>query len=70
LGLPYLNAIPGRQDVAKDALIVDPGAVGAVAIVQDPLSLLPREGSMMAGNHQLIAQNHIVIELATYGKSL
>ena len=61
LGLPNLNAIAWGEDVTEHSLLIDPGPIGAVTVVQDILALLQRDHCVMARDRKLTCQDNIVV---------
>jgi hypothetical protein len=67
--LPDLDAVAGGEGVAEDALVIDPGAVGAVAVVEDVAIVLGHDDGVVAGDEELAAEADLVLRVPADGEA-
>jgi hypothetical protein len=68
--MPDLESIAGYQGMSKDSLLVDPGTVCAIPIVENTLALFNRDNGVVPRDHELIGQHNIIVRVAADRQSL
>jgi hypothetical protein len=68
--MPNPDPIARLESVPVSPFLINPRAVGAIAIVEDVLAVFHRDDRVVPRNHELIGQHNVIVWVTANGQTL